>query len=141
MKKYSENISYNNFRTPHKSVVFKRNSTPKTASKVLPEVYHGSNFIHRTPGRHADISLLRKSSSRRLELSRVQSSVLYPETTPKIIKANKPAQSPEKIQRRVPMSKAEGEMILFREIFVKPKEEKLYQLKQLMENENFKASA
>jgi tetratricopeptide (TPR) repeat protein len=35
------------------------------------------------------------------------------------------------------MSKADGEMILFKEIFVRPKEEKLEQLKQLMKNENF----
>ena len=35
------------------------------------------------------------------------------------------------------MTKAEGEKILFHEIFVKPKEEKLEELKQLMQKDNF----
>jgi tetratricopeptide (TPR) repeat protein len=117
--------------------MYKRNFRPTTANKILPEVYHGSTIIHRTPGRHTNVSFVRSASSKKVELSRVQSSVLYPDSPTKSIKLKKLSQVPQKNQRRIPMTKAEGEMILFREIFVRPKEEKLEQLKLMMEQEHF----
>lgn len=123
-------------RTPEKSILYSRKARPITASRVLPEVFHGSTIIHRTPGRHTNPSLLRNSSSKKFELSRVQSSVFQSDALPKKPKAPLPVFNPE-VQRRIPMSKADGEMILFKEIFVKPKEEKLEQLKHLMQSENF----
>lgn len=116
------------------------NSRPQTANRILPEVYHGSTIIHKNPGRYTNPSLLKNNSSKKLELTQVQSKILRPQSScPKIptSKLKIPEKAEVKEQRRIPMSKAEGEMILFREIFVKPKEEKLEQLKQLMQNENF----
>lgn len=136
MNRVTKNSSYNFLRTPEKSLLYSRKKRPITASRVLPEVFHGSTIIHRTPGRHTNASILRSSSSKKFELSRVQSSVFQSEALPKKVKTPLPAFNPE-VQRRIPMSKADGEMILFKEIFVKPKEEKLEQLKQLMQSENF----
>lgn len=140
MYRVSSNLSYNNLKTPERSISCMHPIRPKTANRILPEVYHGSTIIHRTPGRHTNASLLKNSSSKKFELSRVQSSILNQEKSG-IARPSQKSKLIGKIeikeQRRIPMSKAEGEMILFREIFVKPKEEKLEQLKQIMQKENF----
>lgn len=135
MRGKSVNLSYNHLRTPKKTPLFSNKSRPNTANRVLPEVYHGSTLLHRTPSRHADISLLAYNSSKKSNFTRVESAILSPEGLSRQIKVKKAPVL--KQTRRIPMTKAEGEMILFREIFVKPKEEKLEQLKQLMHDENF----
>jgi hypothetical protein len=135
MNRFNSGKSLINPRTPEKSILYTR-KRPITASRVLPEVFHGSTIIHRTPGRHTNASLIRSVSSKKFELSRVQSSVFRPETASKKVRVAPVPFNPE-VQRPIPLSKADGEMILFKEIFVKPKEEKLEQLKQLMQNENF----
>lgn len=136
MKRFPSKSYLSQPRSPEKSIIYTRKQRPITASRVLPEVFHGSTLIHRTPGRHTNLSLIRSVSSKKFELNRVQSSILRPETASKKVKVPPAPFNPE-VRRQIPMSKADGEMILFKEIFVRPKEEKLEQLKQLMKNENF----
>jgi tetratricopeptide (TPR) repeat protein len=136
MKRFTSGTYLSQPKSPEKSIIYTRKQRPITASRVLPEVFHGSTIIHRTPGRHTNMSLIRSVSSKKFELSRVQSSILRPETACKKVKVPPAPFNPE-VKRRIPMSKADGEMILFKEIFVRPKEEKLEQLKLLMKNENF----
>ena len=97
-------------------------------------LYHTASVVHKFPGRHASSSaaLLQPLISRKRELAQFQENLF----------ASSPALSPAKAQqkdffqsksfktiRKVPISKADGELLIFKEVFVQPRRDILDQVK------------
>ncbi|CAG9317583.1 unnamed protein product [Blepharisma stoltei] len=147
--------------SPSRSKIVKlADSRPMTSSSnskkfefiVTPEVYHTASTIHKTPGRHSKNAalLLNSASSKKFELTKAESLAHLQEQnrvpTPLNLsmekkmprKSRASSNTPSKNKpKQVPISKAEGEMILFKEIFVQPKEEKLMKLKTILASQQF----
>lgn len=149
----------NKLDSPSRTKILKlADSRPMTSNKqkdfvILPEVYHTASTIHKTPGRHMRHAglLINSGSTKKMELGRAESKAQLQEQKrnpspglnfsvekeirrPARTKSSTPTMAKSK---QVPISKAEGEMILFKEIFVQPKEEKLIKLKTILATQQF----
>lgn len=101
-----------------------RTVRPHTAAPQLPfpSVYHTASTIHKTPGRHIPSSVIcSRPESTKAQLVRVESAVLLGGRTSPVHEQS--SLSRERQHRVVPISKLEGEKILFQEVFIAPKEE------------------
>lgn len=97
-------------------------------------LYHTASVVHKFPGRHASssVALLQPLISRKRELVQFQENLF----------SSSPAISPAKSLnqdffqsksfkniRKVPISKADGELLIFKEVFVQPRRDILDQVK------------
>lgn len=97
-------------------------------------LYHTASIVHKFPGRHASssVALLQPLITRKQELTQFQEKLL----------SRSPVLSPEKTYnkdffqtksfkslRKVPISKTDGELLIFKEVFVQPRRDFLAKMK------------
>jgi len=105
------------------------------ASDVAPRVYNTASVVHKQPGRmRKDASaMIAPLPTRKQQLAHMQKTLVRnaSEQLPiaKALPNTQQAGSPQKGLRKVPITKAEGELLMFKQVFVQPQEEILDSVK------------
>lgn len=105
------------------------------ASELDPKVYNTASVVHKQPGRmRRDASaMIAPLPTRKQQLAHMQKTLVRNVSeqlpTAKQVNSMKQAASPQKTLRKVPITKAEGELLIFKQVFVQPQEEILDSVK------------